>query len=116
MTRPLMTMPLAIASSRASLTSRPALLVPSPETSLARRAGSVDQAPVDHQLLRAEARPLDEAHRDALMRARLDGVDHMRIRDCRSVAFTLQQEFRMINAARDVRGQHEQEVDLLRRR
>src|SRR5258708_31258521 len=38
MTSPLIVTPLASASSRASLTSRPALLVPSPDTSMVRRA------------------------------------------------------------------------------
>src|SRR5688572_25281432 len=38
MTRPLMVMPLARASSRAAVTDRPELLVPSPETSMTRRS------------------------------------------------------------------------------
>ncbi len=78
--------------------------------------GAVDHGPVDHQLLRAEARPLDEAERDALVRAGLDRVDHARVGDRRRIAFALQLEFRVIDAARDVGGEHQQEVDLLRGR
>ena len=77
----------------------------------ARGAGAVDHGPVDDELLRAEARPLDEADGDALMRAGFDGLHHQRIGDRRRVALPLQQEFRMVDAARHVGGQHQEEVD-----
>ncbi len=77
------------------------------------RAGTVDDGPIDHKLLRAEARPFDEAERNALLRTGFDRVHHLRIGDRRRIAFALQQEFRMIDAARNVGRQREQEVDLL---
>ena len=79
----------------------------------ARGAGPIDQAPVNHQFLRAETRSFDKAQRDALMRAGPDRINHVRVRDCRRVAFPLQQEFRMIDAARHVGRKHQEEIDLL---
>ena len=78
----------------------------------ARGAGAVDHGPIDDKLLRAEARPFDEADRDALMRAGFDRLHHQRIGDRRRVALPLQQEFRMVDAARHVGGQYQQEVDV----
>ena len=79
----------------------------------ARRCRAVDHGPVDHELLRAETRPFDKADRNALMRAGADRVEHLRIGDRRGITLALQQEFRMIDAARDIGGQDEQQVDLL---
>src|SRR5262249_35478240 len=41
-------------------------------------------------------------------------LEHVRVRDRSRVAFALQQEFRMVDAARDIRRQDQQEIDLLR--
>ena len=80
---------------------------------LARGRGAVDHRPVDHELLRAEARPFDEADRDLLVRSGPDRIEHLRVGDRRGVAFALQLELRMVDAARHVGGQHQQQVDLL---
>src|SRR4029077_18655111 len=40
----------------------------------ARGARAADHGPIDDKLLRAEARPLDEANGNALMRAGFDGL------------------------------------------
>ncbi len=80
---------------------------------LARRAGAVDHGPVDHDLLRADAGPFDEADRDLPVRPGADRVEHPRVGDRRRVALALQQEFGMVDAARHVGGQHQQQVDLL---
>ena len=63
------------------------------------RDRAVDNGPVDHQLLCPESRPFHKTHRDALMGAVLDGVEHLRIRDRGGVTFALEQEFWVINAA-----------------
>ena len=75
--------------------------------------GAVDLGPVDDELLRADARPFDETDRDLLVRPRLDGIEHLRIGDRRRIAFALQQELGMVDAARHVRGEHQQQIDLL---
>ena len=149
-----MVTPCASASSRASVTSRPALLVPSPETSMVRRLASerragelrhreidaaadrgaigegarrfddlggeilcrrlvVDDGPVDDDLLRADARPFDEGHRDLAERAGADRLDDARIDDGRGIAVALQLEFRGVDAARYVGRQHQKKIDLL---
>jgi len=74
----------------------------------------VDEGPIDHEFLRAEARPFDKAKADALLRAGFDRVQHVRIGDRCRIAFALEQEFRMIDAARYIRGEHQQKVDLFR--
>jgi hypothetical protein len=131
----LIVMPLATASSRASVTSRPALLVPSPETSMVRRVdskgaegarrlqqavaetfrrgGVADRRPVDHHPLRADARPFDEADRDAAGAAGADGVEHARIGDRRRVALALQLELGPVDAARHVGRERQQQIDRL---
>src|SRR6202022_2053679 len=42
---------------------------------LARRSEVVNQAPVNDELLRAEAGPFDKAHGNALVRPRFDGIE-----------------------------------------
>ena len=82
----------------------------------ARRRRAVDRGPVDHDLLRPESRPFDEADRDLSMRPGLDGIEHLRIGDRRRIAVALQQELGMIDAARDVGCEHEQKIDRLGRK
>ena len=86
----------------------------SPKRRARRRA--VDQGPIDHDLLRAEAGPFDEANRNPLVRTGTDRFEHLRVGDCRRIALSLQQEFRMIDAARNIGGEHQQQVDPLGRR
>ena len=69
--------------------------------------GAVYDRPVDQELLCAETRPFDEANSDALLRAGFDRLEHVRVGDRSRVAFALQQEFRMVDAARDIRRQHQ---------
>ena len=76
--------------------------------------GTVDHGPVDDDLLRADAGPFDEIERDLAVHAGADGVEHLRVRDRRGVAFALQHELLVVDAARDVGRQHQQEIDLLR--
>ncbi len=66
--------------------------------------------------LRANAGPFDECHADAAGAAGADGVEHARIGDRRGIALALQLEFRGIDAARNVGGQHQQEIDIRRPR
>ena len=73
-----------------------------------------DDGPVDDEFLRDGTRPFDEAHRNAPGRARADGIEHLGVGDRRGVAVALQLEFSGIDAARDIRGKHEQQIDLLR--
>ena len=80
---------------------------------MARRIGAVDDAPIDHQLLLAGARPIDEADGDLLVGAGFDRLQHLRIGDGGRVALALQQEFRLLHAARHVHRQSEQQIDLL---
>jgi hypothetical protein len=83
-------------------------------TEPARCINAIDHSPVDHQSLRTESRPFDKAERDPLVRPGSDGIDHVRVGDRCRVTFALQQEFRMINAARDVSSKSQQEIHLLR--
>ena len=80
---------------------------------LARRGRVADDRPVDDQLERACARPFDEADRDLAVRAGPDRLDHARIGQCRRVALALQLEFPRVDAARDVGGEHQQEIHVL---
>ena len=79
----------------------------------ARRVGAVDDRPVDHELLRAEAGPFDEAQGDLLVRTGFDGVEHAGIGNRGRIAVALEQEFLLIDAARDVDRQDQQKVDRL---
>ena len=81
---------------------------------LCRRAVA-DLGPVDHHVLRADARPLDEGRADASIMAGADGVEHARIGNGGGIAFALQLEFRVVNAARHVGGEHQQQVDVVGR-
>jgi hypothetical protein len=83
-------------------------------TEPARCINAIDHSPVDHKSLRTESRPFDKAERDPLVRPGSDGIDHVRVGDRCRVTFALQQEFRMINAARDVSSKSQQEIHLLR--
>ena len=79
-----------------------------------RGSGAVDDRPVDHQLLCPEARPFHEVERDLLMRAGFDGFQHAAVGDGGRVTVTLQHEFRLIDAARDVDREHQQQIDVFR--
>src|SRR5205823_13263400 len=74
---------------------------------------TVEDAPVDHELLCAKARPLDKAQRDTLMRTGLDGIDHLASRNCGRIAFALKQEFRVVDAARHVGSEDQQQIHFL---
>jgi len=74
---------------------------------------AVDDAPIDHELLLAGARPIDEADRDLLVGTGFDRIENLRIGDGGRISLTLQQELRLLHAARHIHGQSEQQVDLL---
>ncbi len=76
-------------------------------------AASPISRPVDHHALRADARPLDEGHADAPVMAGADGVEHARIGNGGGIAVALQLEFRVVDAARHVGGEHQQQVDVI---
>src|SRR5262249_60854389 len=65
---------------------------------LTRAGGVLDDRPVDHDLLRADARPFDEADRDPAVRTRPDGVHHLRFRECGRIAFAPRLDSRTIDA------------------
>ena len=152
-----MVTPCASASSRAGRTSRPALLVPSPETSMVRRSesngarvellhrkvdaaadrgavgegarrfqqpvaescarlGTVDQRPVDDDLLRCR-RPTTRRSRPRCGRLRPERIaSSTRGSVMRGgIAFALQLEFGLVDAARHVGRQHQQQIDRLGR-
>ncbi len=79
----------------------------------ARSGGAVDARPIDHDFLRAKPGPFDEADCNLAVRTGLDRVEHLPVGHRCGIAFSLELEFRMRDAARHVGGQHEQEVDLL---
>ena len=60
-----------------------------------------------------DARPFDEADGDAPVAARADRVEHARVGDRGGIALALQLEFRLVDAARDVGGEHQQQIDRL---
>ena len=77
-----------------------------------RGVGAVDHGPVDHHLLRADARPFHEGDRDAPVAAGGDRLEHALVGDRGGVAFALQLELGLIDAARHVGGEHQQQIDL----
>ena len=50
---------------------------------------------------------------DAAVMAGADGVEHARIGNGRGIAFALQLEFRVVDAARHVGGEHQQQIDVV---
>ena len=56
-------------------------------------------------------RPFDKTHGNAPVRAGCDGPHHVGIRDGGSSPFALQLEFVFGHAARDVGGEHQQQID-----
>ena len=72
----------------------------------------LDDGPVDDDALRGRARPFDEADRDLPAAAGLDGVEDALVAQGCRIAVTLELEFWAVDAARDVGGQHQQEIDL----
>ena len=138
-------------------TSRPELLVPSPETSMVRRAdwnGARSNCAIEKSMPPLiEVRSANERgastswspnwraargpsitvqsittfcaptpdhstklERDLAVRAGADGVEHPRVGDRGGVALALQLELLMVDAARDVGGEHQQQIDRLRAR
>ena len=77
--------------------------------------GVADLRPVDHDVLGAGAGPLDECHADVAVAARADGIEHARIGDRCGIAVALQLEFGVVDAARYVGGEHQQEIDVVSR-
>ena len=75
--------------------------------------GVTQRRPVDQHPLRADARPLDVGHADAAVMARANGIEHARVGDGGGVAFALQLEFRIVDAARHVGCEHEEKVHLV---
>ena len=76
-------------------------------------AASPTVGPVDHHVLRADARPFDEGQADAAVAARADRLEHARIGDGGGIAVALQLEFCGIDAARHVGGQHQKQIDVV---
>ncbi len=77
--------------------------------------GTVDDGPVDHHLLVANSGPFLEQHADAAIKAGADRLEHTRIGDRHGIAVALQLEFGLIDAARYIRRQHQQQIDRLGR-
>jgi hypothetical protein len=73
----------------------------------------VDHRPIgDHQLL-AGAGPFDEAYRDGAVGPAADRGEDARIGQGRGIALALQLELALVDAARHVGGEDEQQVRIL---
>jgi hypothetical protein len=72
-----------------------------------------DHRPIDHDLLLQDAGPFDERNGDAAVWAATNRLNHSRVGKSRRVSRTLQIEFRLVHATRNVGGQHEKEIDTL---
>ena len=80
-------------------------------SSWASRSPAIDR-PIDHHPLLELARPFHEDHGDAAGGAAGHGAQHARIDHGGGKALALQLELLLIDAAGDVGGQHQQQVDL----
>jgi hypothetical protein len=119
------------------VTARPELLVPSPlhgeidrgadrgatkKRARRRQHGGRDNAgallvsndgPVDDHILLGCASPLDKDNSDRMIGCAGDRAQHPRIRHRRDVALELEIEFAVIDAARHIGREYQQEVDFL---
>ena len=77
--------------------------------------GAVDHCPVNHHALGGGPRPFDKADCNAPMRPRPDRFDHARAAEGGHISVALELEFCGINAARNIRCQHQQKIDLFGR-
>ena len=75
---------------------------------------AVDDRPVEHDAVELGARPVEHGDRDPSERARFDGLDDLGAVERFGHAFALDVGFLVIDAARDVGGDHELQIDLLR--
>ena len=64
-------------------------------------------------MLGADARPFDESQADAAEMPGFDGVENARIGNGRRIALALQLELRRVDAARDIRGQDQKQIDIV---
>ena len=69
--------------------------------------------PVDQDLLGADAGPFHKGDRDAPVAAGGDGLEHPPVGDRRGIAFALQLELVLVDAARHVGCEHQQQIDRL---
>src|SRR5258708_37192551 len=70
-----------------------------------------DHRPIDDDLLLQDAGPFDERSGDPPTWAVARGLNHSRVGESRRVSRTLQLEFCLIHAARNVSGQQKEETD-----
>src|SRR5258708_1278243 len=77
----------------------------------ARRLVVADHHPIGDDFLRLGARPFDEGDGDRAVRTGLDRLDDARVGHRRGVALALQAKLVLIDAARDVGGENELEID-----
>lgn len=75
----------------------------------------VNHGPVDHDLLTVAARLFHKQDRDVAVVAGADGLRDLVVGDCRGVAMALQLKFLLIDAARYVCRQHQQQIYRLNR-
>ena len=73
--------------------------------------GVADHRPVDHHPLFAIAGPFDVSKRDRAMRPGRDGVEELLALDRVRITAPLERELVIVDAAGDVRGQHDRGVD-----
>ena len=72
-----------------------------------------NDGPIDDRLLFALAGPLDETDGDRGVSPGADGVEEPRVDDRLGIAAPLQREFVLVDAARDVRRQHQFDIHAL---
>ena len=73
-----------------------------------------DHRPVGDDVLLPGARPLDKADRDCAGSPAADRREHARVGQCGRVALALQCELALVDAARHIGGEHEQQIGGLR--